>query len=111
MPAIPSHFVSAIGTNAALVKASAGVVYGWQFANTTAAWKYVRIGNVATTPVPGTTAVYQTIGVPPNSTASEFHADGIAYGVGIGVWITGGAADADTTNTAANDVVGDLFWH
>ena len=111
MPYISQHFVSAVSTNAKLVSAVPAVVYGWTFANTTANWRYVRLGNVATTPVPGTTAVVQTIGIPPNNTVSELAPDGIAYGTGIGVWITAGAADNDATNTAANDVVGDLFWH
>lgn len=104
-----SHIVAAASTNAANVKASAGRVIGWSFANTTASWRYVKLHDTAGTPTAGA-AVYMTIGIPPNGLAQQSFPTGIAFATGIGRSIVTGAADADATATAANDVVGDLFF-
>lgn len=104
------HLVSTASTNSAIVKAGAGRVLGWVFGNTTASWRYVRIANVATLPVPGTTTPAQTIAIPPNGTATALSDVGIGYSAGIGIWATAAAADADTTVTGVNDIVGDLFF-
>jgi len=104
-----SHIVAAASTNAANVKASAGRVMGWSFANTTASWRYVKLHDTAGTPTAGA-AVYMTIGIPPNGLAQQSFPTGIAFATGIGRSIVTGAADADATATAANDVVGDLFF-
>lgn len=104
-----SHIVAAASTNAANVKASAGRVMGWSFANTTASWRYVKLHDTAGTPTAGA-AVYMTIGIPPNGRAEQSFPTGIAFATGIGRSIVTGAADADATATAANDVVGDLFF-
>lgn len=104
------HVVAAAGTNAASVKNSSGRVVGWCFANTTAAWKYVRLYNLAVAPTVGSSTVAQTIGVPPNGVNVALSGVGIGFATGIALAVTGGAADADTTATAANDVVGDLFF-
>jgi hypothetical protein len=103
------HIVSAASTNATSVKAAAGRVVGWQLANTTAAWRYVKLHNIATAPTAGA-GVVQTIGIPPNGVASGTHAGGIGFATGIGLTIVTGAADADATAVAANDVVGDIFF-
>jgi hypothetical protein len=103
------HIVSAASTNAVNVKATAGRVVGWQLANTTAAYRYVKLHNTATTPTAGA-GVVQTIGIPPNSVASGSHDGGIGFATGIGLTIVTGAADADATAVAANDVVGDIFF-
>lgn len=103
------HIVSAASTNATSVKAAAGRVVGWQLANTTAAWRYVKLHNIATAPTAGA-GVVQTIGIPPNGVASGSHAGGIGFATGIGLTIVTGAADADATAVAANDVVGDIFF-
>ncbi len=104
-----AHIVSAATTNATIVKASAGRVLGWSLGNTTAAWKYVKLHNQTTAPTAGT-GVVRTIAIPPNGRAELAIEGGIAFGTGIGMTITNGAADNDTTAVAANDVVGDLFF-
>ena len=104
------HMVSAASTNATSVKASAGRVIGWSFANTTASYKYVRLYNLATSPTVGTSTVVQTIGIPANGLAQNHFDGGIAYTTGIALSITGAPADNDTTAVAVNDVVGDLFY-
>jgi hypothetical protein len=103
------HIVSAVGTNAANVKATAGRVVGWSLTNTTAAFKYVKLHNTAGVPTAGA-GVVQTIGIPPNSTVANQLPGGAGYSTGIGITIVNGPADNDTTAVAANDVVGDLFF-
>lgn len=104
------RLVSAATTNATSVKATAGRVYGWQFSNTTAAYKYVKLYNSAAAPTVGTTAITDTIAIPPNSSVTWSTTIGVHYAAGIALATTGAAADADTTVLAANDVIGQLFY-
>ena len=104
-----THFVAAGSTNATLVKNAAGKVFGWHFANTTAAWRYVKLHNSATAPTAGA-GVVRTIGIPPNGVASFFSEGGITFATGIGLTMVTGAADADATAVTANDIVGELFY-
>lgn len=104
------HFVAAATTNTANIKASAGRVVGWNLANTTAAWRYLKLHNTAGTPTAGA-AVVMTIGIPPGgSNSMPVGGGGIGFATGIGRSCVTGAADADATATAANDVVGDIFF-
>lgn len=109
LSATNTHFVAASSTNATSVKASAGKVFGWYFANTTAAWRYVKLHNQATLPTAGA-GVFRTVGVPPNGVASFFAEGGIPFATGIGLTMVTGAADADATAVTASDIVGELFW-
>jgi len=84
-------------------------VFGWHFANTTAAWRYVKLHNSTTAPTAGA-GVVRTIGIPPNDTASFFSEGGITFATGIGLTMVTGAADADATAVTANDIVGELFY-
>lgn len=103
------HVVSGASTGAANVKASAGRVLGWSFGNTTASWRYVKLHNTAGTPTAGA-GVVMTIAIPPNGINASDLAAGVGFATGIGITHVTGAADADTTATAANDIVGDLFF-
>lgn len=102
--------ISAATTNATSVKATAGRVYGYQFSNTTAAYKYVKLHNLATAPTVGTTAVIETIAIPPNNSVTLMNPFGVYYSAGIALSITGAAGDTDTTAVAANDVIGALIY-
>ena len=104
-----THLVSAANTNSTLVKNTAGKVLGWYFANTTAAWVYVKLHNQTTAPTAGT-GVIRTIAVPPNGVSQFFSEGGVTFTNGIGMTVVGGAADADSTSVAAAALVGDLFW-
>ena len=104
-----THLVSAANTNSTLVKSSAGKVLGWYFANTTAAWVYVKLHNQATAPTAGT-GVVRTIAVPPNGVSQFFSEGGATFTTGIGMTVVGGAADSDNTSVTANTLVGDLVW-
>lgn len=102
--------ISAASTNAAVVKASAGRLYGIFLYNTTAAWKFVKLYNKATAPVVGTDVPVLIIGVPPNGATELTHPVPVAFGTGIGIGITGASPDADVTATAVGDVVGHLQY-
>jgi hypothetical protein len=103
------HIVSAATTNALNVKSSPGILLGWDLSNTTAAWRFVKIHNVSGAPTAGS-GVVVTIGIPPNGKAQNNLGAGIGFVTGIGRTVVTGAADADATATAVNDVVGDLFF-
>lgn len=101
---------SAASTNATSVKASEGRVMGWSLTNTTASFKYFRLYNKASAPTVGTDSPVLVVGLPPNSTTISDPVCGMAFATGIAYAITGAVADLDATVTAANDVVGGLFY-
>lgn len=102
------HIVSAATTNVAQIKATAGRVFGWCLSNTTASWRYVKLHNVASATAGA--AVTLTIGIPPNDKAQCTWPVGIAFATAISRSVVTGPADADATATAANDVVGDIYF-
>ena len=103
------HIVAAASTNATSVKASAGRLYGVEACNTTSAYKYLKFHNIASAPTAGS-GVVMSVGIPPNNSRSWHDNIGVYFGTGIGATITGGAADADTTVTVANDVIAEIFF-
>lgn len=104
-----THLISAGTTNATVVKASAGRLLGWAITNSSAAWKYVKLHNQATSPTAGT-GVVQTIGVPPNGVREFASEGGIAFSTGIAFTTVTGIADADTTAVTASDLAIDIFY-
>lgn len=104
-----AHLVSAASANPTVVKASPGTVLGWVLANTSAAWRYVKLHDQAAAPTPGA-GVAQTIAIPPNGLAQFASPGGIPYAAGIGLTVVTGAADTDATAVGAGEVVGDLFF-
>lgn len=105
-----SRVISAATTNATSVKASAGQVYGWVLCNNAASAKFVKLYNRASAPTVGTDTPVMTIAVPANQTVLIEMNNGIKFGTGIALAITGAYADADTTATAAGDVVAHLLY-
>jgi len=102
--------VSASGTNAHMIKSSAGSVLLLSAINSSASVRYLRFYNVATTPVPGTTAVAWTIQLPVGQTTINLDAEAFPFTNGIGVSITGATGDSDTTAIAASDVVVTILY-
>ena len=98
--------LAAATTNATLIKATAGRVFGWRLVNTTAALKVVRLYNLTTAPVVGTSVPAYVIFLPPNGSAEWSSDIGIAHATGISYAITNAIADLDATAVAANDVLG-----
>lgn len=94
------------------VKASAGTLLGYYFANLDASnWHYVRYYNATTANVTvGSTTPVMTIPIPPNSAGHIWLGEGIAFDTAITVAATTGVADNDTGAPGANEVVVNSFY-
>lgn len=97
-------WVSAATTNANLVKAGPGAISAVVACNTSAAWKYLKVFNKATAPVPGTDTPIFNIGIPPGSSIALQLPAALRCSAGIGIAITGGSALLDATAVAVGDV-------
>ena len=102
--------LAAASTNATSVKNSSARLYGYQLANTSAAFKYVRIYNKASAPTVGTDSPAMVIPIPPGQTIDLDMAVPVALATGFAFAITGAAGDLDATAVAANDVVGYFLY-
>jgi hypothetical protein len=109
MPSTPYHLVALAGTNAANIKASPGTVTGWKVYNDTEYPIYVKLYDKATAPVPGTDTPKQTIGVDAGE-GEVTNSAGFTYVNGIGIAITKGILDSDSTAVAAGDCSVDIFY-
>jgi hypothetical protein len=103
------HLISAATTNNTTVKASSGRLLGFCISNTNAAYRYVKLHNIATAPVAGV-GVVQTIAVPPNNNVTFTLEGGVAFTVGIGLTTTTGSPDADNVAVSVGDLIIDLFF-
>ena len=102
---------AAATTNATLVKSTAGRVYGYHLANTTATWRYLKLYNKTTAPVPGTDTPVAQVAIPPNGAVTvDLAVPYAGTSAGIGYAITAAPADLDATAVAAGDVVGYLLF-
>ena len=100
-----SNVTSATSTNATIIKASAGTIYSITANNIGSVVRYIKIYNLATSPVVGTTVPILTITLPPTSEKNiSFGALGHRLSAGIGMAITSGALDTDATNAVAGEV-------
>ena len=102
------HIVSAASTNVAQIKATAGRVLGYCLSNTNAAYRYVKLHNIASATAGA--GVVMTIGIPPNGRAELTIPQGLAFTTAISRSIVAGAADANTVAVGAEDVVGDIYF-
>jgi len=101
---------SAATTNAAIVKATPGMLYGISTINIQAAVIYIPLYNITTLPVPGTTAVFFRFAVGSSGILGPlWFPQGIAFSAGIGVSINAGFATPTTAVTVANQIV-TLFY-
>lgn len=106
----PYKVLSAASTNAVLIKSTAARVYGYQLANTSTSWRYVKFFNLTTAPVPGTSTVFYTIPLAPSTNTDLYMVIPTSHGTGLGIAITAGSADNDTAVIGANDVVGTIYY-
>lgn len=102
--------VSAATTNATVVKASAGRVFGFHFTNTGAAVRFVKFYNKATAPTVGTDTPVMVVGIPSGQSIRRDMLPPAAFATGIGIAIVTGAADADATAVGADEVTGTIQW-
>lgn len=109
-PATPFFVNSVASTNAALVLTGTSGLHALYATNTGAGVAYVKLFNKATAPVPGTDVPQMIIPVPAAASGVPGVAQiptgfiGYRFPLGLGIAITGGAADTDTTAVAAGQV-------
>lgn len=102
-----TRVVAAATTNATVLKAAPGNVYGWYFENNAAYDVFVKFYDKATAPTVGTDAPAWTVKVPTGVTpAIGYFNIGIPFTVGISFAITKLSTDADTTVVVLNDCQG-----
>lgn len=104
-PATPTASIinSAASTNGTVIKASAGTLYNITCSNSGTV-AYVKFYNSTTVTV-GTTTPAITITVPASGTVNiPFAVQGMRFGTGICLGITGAATDSDTTAVTAGQV-------
>lgn len=94
-----------------LVKSTAGQLYGYEFDNTSAAWRYLKLFQKASAAVLGTDTPVMCVGIPPGGRIQTDISTGIAFSVGITYAITQNPADLDTVVSLANEVVGFLYYN
>ncbi len=102
-----SHYISAASANATLVVGSA-VAPGCIIAQNTHAtdYRFLKLFNKATAPVPGTDTPVYTLAIPPKGEARiDAPFVGLRFTLGLGFAITAGMADLDTTAIGANEVI------
>lgn len=96
---------SAATTNATTAKGSTGRIYGIQLTNSSVTACYLVLYDVATLPVPGTTAIRKKVTIPASSSVILEWAVGLQFANGIGYAFTNLPADSDTTAIAAAQIV------
>lgn len=102
--------LSAATTNAGVVKAGAGRIYGYHISNSSASWRYIRLYNQVAAPTVGTTVPIMVIPIGPGQTITSDKSIPITFATGIAISITGAAADLDATAIVANEVVGHILF-
>jgi hypothetical protein len=111
----PFHLISAASTNCTNIKPASGQIVTVFAANTTATIYYLKFYDSALNPpVAGTTTVALTFPIPvgASSTGGGFIVplpQAANFLNGIGMCITGGIADSDTSN-AATGIAIDVFF-
>ena len=110
VPATPYFVNSTASTNGALILTGTSGLQAFYATNTGAAAAFVKLYNKATAPTVGTDVPEMVIPVPaavggvPGIAEITPGFNGHRFALGLGIAITGGAADADTTAVAAGQV-------
>ena len=110
VPTTPFILNSAATTNATLVLTGTSGLQAFYATNTGATVAFVKLFNKATAPVPGTDVPTMILPVPaaasgvPGVATLPIGFSGFRFALGLGLAITGGVADSDTTAVAAGQV-------
>jgi hypothetical protein len=110
VPATPYSVNSLATTNGALILTGTSGLQGVYATNTGAAAAYIKLYNKATAPTVGTDVPLMIVPVPaavggiPGVAEVVTPFAGYRFALGLGIAITGGAADTDTTAVAAGQV-------
>lgn len=93
------------------IKATAGQLYGYYFANTNASARYLKFYNATAANVTvGTTTPVLTLYLPPTSAGHVEFSHGVAFSTAITAAATTGVADNDTGAPGANEVILNAFY-
>jgi hypothetical protein len=109
-PATPFILNSAASTNGALILTGTSGLHAFYATNTGATAAYVKLYNKATAPTVGTDVpamilpIAAAVAGVPGVALLPIGYQGFRFALGLGIAITGGAADADTTAVAAGQV-------
>lgn len=106
--ATQSRIKAAAGTNATILKASAGQIYSIDVFNNAAYAVYLKLYNKATSPTVGTDTPIWTIPVAAGGGYSRDFPRGKTFSTGIAYAITKNNADTDTTVIVADDLTGSI---
>lgn len=102
---VVTPYLSAASTNATLIKTGASTLLALWVSNTSSSVRYVKLYNKATVPVVGTDVPVIILAVPANYIGDlNIGTYGIAFSLGMGFGIVGGAPNNDTTAVGLNDV-------
>jgi hypothetical protein len=101
------HLVAADGLNPSLIQAAPGSVSSYKITNNAGYQVFVKLHDGATVPIPGVGVVY-TIGAQASLQISD--AVLVEFVNGIGLTITKGVLDNDTTPVVAGDCVVDITY-
>lgn len=107
LPVTPSTTFtnSAATTNATLIKNTAGTLWSISASNTNAAARFLKLFNLTAAPTVGTSVPVFTVPIPTNGTVVvSGGANGMRFGTGISLSITGAAGDLDATAIGAGEV-------
>lgn len=110
VPSLDFHRVSAGSTNAEVVKASAGKLYGVKGFNNAAYPIFIKFYNKATAPNPASDAVIRTVACQSGLRFDDAIPKGLAFATGIGIAVVKGIDDTDATAVLASDVVYDVDY-
>lgn len=96
---------SAATTNPVLIKNTAGTLWSIAASNTNAAARFLKLFNLTAAPTVGTSVPVLTVAIPSGGTVLvNGGANGMRFGTGISLSITGASGDLDTTAIGASDV-------
>lgn len=97
--------ISTADTNAVLLSGAASVASFIHAANTSASWRWLKLFNKATAPIPGTDTPSVTLGIPPGGVLEFDPFQYARFSVGLGIAITAGMGDLDATAIGAGEVL------
>jgi hypothetical protein len=103
------HVVSAASTNADVVKASAGQLFGYYIYNANASARKVAFHDSASTPTAGASVAWSVV-LPGGSAANVEWANGVEFDNGIAITTVTEVADSGTTAVGAGDLDINLFY-
>lgn len=104
-----TRVMSLATTNALTLKTTGGAFFGFSLSNAAAYDCFLKLYDKATAPVIGTDVPKVTFRLKTTWDRDLFNEIGTVFTLGIYAAITKLAADNDTTATAVNDIMGEMY--